>query len=623
MNIRNRFRRPRLPEPTLLRRLLTVSLLLVIPAIVLPVILTADLFSRDLELNAEQQSITAFQTAENRINSVLSSVSSVAYRLYLDDDIYSYLFSPSADAYNEIIARRAVTRTITETFGATPDLGGIVFIRETGSYCGAAQNWRFFGDSQELPAWLWDACSDSPYTVQWLGALPQQFLSANAVSGSEKASDMMIFGVRTSFYTSASHTAGEERVMILFAVTQSALSRCYEQISSPETPVELLGTDGRHLISGTASGFYEVPSYYASIDPDARSTSFRADIDGVAHQIITYRLEPTGWTLVKTIPLSVYTANTRLLTVTALVVGAITLAVLVCLLILWARRFCAPIEEVTQSLSKVQEGDLDLRLPETANTAEVLLLERQFNRMLDSINELLCQRAEDERAKLELEMRSLQTQLTPHFLYNTITSIRFTAQLRGDTVVADMLVTLARLLRPVFSEWTPEWTLSEELAFPENYMALMRLRFGDRIRFLVDSPGELSDCLVPRFTLQPVLENACEHTSFEGRPPLSVRIRIHTDTALGPSPRDAGPALVIDVEDDGDGIPPEKLAALLEKLRSGDTAPQPGPHSGIGLVNVNRRIQLNYGPAYGLCVDSREGEGTHIQLWLGLRRGRA
>ena len=134
MNIRNRFRRPRLPEPTLLRRLLTVSLLLVIPAIVLPVILTADLFSRDLELNAEQQSITAFQTAENRINSVLSSVSSVAYRLYLDDDIYSYLFSPASDAYSEIIARRAVTRTITETFGATPDLGGILFIRETGSY---------------------------------------------------------------------------------------------------------------------------------------------------------------------------------------------------------------------------------------------------------------------------------------------------------------------------------------------------------------------------------------------------------------------------------------------------------------------------------------------------------
>ena len=132
-----------------------------------------------------------------------------------------------------------------------------------------------------------------------------------------------------------------------------------------------------------------------------------------------------------------------------------------------------------------------------------------------------------------------------------------------------------------------------------------------------------SACLVPRLPLQPVLENACEHTSFEGRPPLSVRIRIHTDTALGPSPRDAGPALVIDVEDDGDGIPPEKLAALLEKLRSGDTAPQPGPHSGIGLVNVNRRIQLNYGPAYGLCVDSREGEGTPIELWLGPRRGRA
>ena len=203
---------------------------------------------------------------------------------------------------------------------------------------------------------------------------------------------------------------------------------------------------------------------------------------------------------------------------------------------------------VTDSLTRVQDGDLALRLPEESGTAEIRLLETQFNRMLDSLNELLVQREADERAKLSLEMRSLQTQITPHFIYNTITSIRFAAQMRGDTVVADMLISLIRLLRPIFSEWTPEWTLGEELAFSENYMTLMRMRFGDRIRFEVQSAPDLSDCLVPRFTLQPVLENCCEHSAVTEHP-LTVRIRIHTEIAEGPHPRDAGPALVLDVED--------------------------------------------------------------------------
>ncbi len=600
--------------------MLTVSLLLIIPAIALPVIITTELFNQDLAKSTEQQTIASFQTAETRINSVLASVNNVTYRLNLEEDIYDYLFGSEKTPRDEIASRRAVVKLITDTFETTPDLGGIIFIREDGPVCGATQGWRFFGNAKDFPDAPFREYRDSPYMVHWLGAYPQQYFSAYSAHSIPKTSDIMIFGVRTNIYTSASPAFGDERVTILFAVTQSALYRCYEQIAGADSHVELLDTTGHRLVSASGDDFRDVPAYFAGIDPGTRTSSFRADIDGVAHQIVTYRIEPTGWTLVKTIPLSVYTANTRPLIVTALVVGAITLAVLIVLLIFWARRFCAPIEKVTDSLSKVQEGDLALRLPETATTTEVRLLERQFNRMLDSLNELLAQRAEDERAKLSLEIRSLQTQLTPHFIYNTITSIRFAAQMRGDTVVADMLIALIRLLRPVFGEWTPEWTLAEELTFSENYMTLMRMRFGDKIRFDVDFPDDLAACLVPRFTLQPVLENSCEHTSVADRPPLTVRIRIHTDTALGPQPRDAGPALVIDVDDDGDGIPAEKLQALKQKLLDGDVTPNAGSHSGIGLVNVNRRIKLNYGRAYGICVDSREGEGTHIQLWLGLRR---
>lgn len=607
---------PKTPRrQTMLRRMLTVSFLLILPAILLPVLITADFSRRATLRRTEQQTLESFRLAERRINELLSSVNSVTYRLDRRDCIYDYLFPrgrASASIHQEISARREIVECMRETMNNNSELGGVLFIREDGPVCGVTLTRRVFDTAASVPSAPFEPYAGSHYTVHWLGLYPQQYFIGDTDS-TPIASDYMVFGFRSSFYSTADPVSDprSRRVTVLFAVTQDALLRCYDQIADSSSSVFLLDGAGQPLVVPPAA----LPAF-SSVDREAPFSSFRAELDGTDCQVIAYRLELTGWFLVKTVPYAVYHAATQPLIVTALISGAAALTVLALLLTFWARRFCAPIKEVTNSLSRVQNGDLSLRLPENANTQEALLLERQFNRMLDSLNELLAQRAEDERVKLALEMRSLQTQITPHFIYNTITSIRFTAQMRGDDVVANMLISLIHLLRPIFSEWTPEWTLAEELAFSEHYMTLMRMRYGDRIRFSVDDPGALADCLVPRFTLQPVLENCCEHTSIADRPPLEVRIHLRADTAESRPHRTTGPALVLTVEDNGDGIPADRLAELERKLRSSDPEPASGARSGIGLCNVHRRIQINYGPEYGLCISSVEGEGTAVELWL-------
>ena len=610
----------------MLRQMLIVSLTLMIPAILLPVLFTTDYFSRSMTLRAEEQALTDFQLVQTRINETLSTAVNDTFRLDQDQAVYDYLFSrgrlAAADARPgsraEINARRGVVESVSTALEADPVLGSVIYLREDGPYCGASSHWRFFGLTRDFPADPFLSYTDIPYTIHWLSAYPQQFFSVSA-PGTAADSDYLIYGVRTVLYTTSTGTGTRQRVTVLLGVTQDALLRCYDQIADASGRVFLLDASGRPLVASSGT-FGNPPDWFDSVDTEEAFSSARAEADGQDCQVISFRLEPMGWWLVKTIPYTVYTANIRTLAVTALVSGSIALLLLVLLLTVWVRRFCRPIARVTDSLTRVQDGDLALRLPEESGTAEIRLLETQFNRMLDSLNELLVQREADERAKLSLEMRSLQTQITPHFIYNTITSIRFAAQMRGDTVVADMLISLIRLLRPIFSEWTPEWTLGEELAFSENYMTLMRMRFGDRIRFEVQSAPDLSDCLVPRFTLQPVLENCCEHSAVTEHP-LTVRIRIRTEIAEGPHPRDAGPALVLDVEDDGDGIPAEKLQILKSRMDETSSDPLPsGAHAGIGLANINRRIKLNYGPAYGVAIDSQAGKGTRVSLWLGLKR---
>ena len=597
---------------TLLRRLLYGSLALMIPAIALPVLITTNLFYRDLERSDEAQTLAAFRVAETRIGEVIGGAINTVALLERNDVIYDCLHTPCEDILETVKARRAAAKLFDDTFTSSTTLDGAIFIKSDGSSCGATTGWRFFY-SESFPIHLLGEGAGT-YHTRWLGVLPQQTFTPYRTDVKPKLSDCMVFGLRSYPYT-RSDGRGDETVTVLFAISCDALLRCYEKIADADSTVELLDSQGRRLTAKTYELCGTVPDYYGAGD----GSSYRCEIDGEACQVVTYTLAATDWTLAKVTPVAVYTQSARTLVVTSLIIGAATIAVMVTLLTFWARRFCAPILRVTNALERVQDGDLDVRLPEDAATEEVQVLERQYNRMLDSLSDLLAQKEKDERDKLALEVRSLQAQLTPHFIYNTITAIRFTATMCGAETVAEMLRSLISLLRPVFGTWTPEWTLSEELKFAENYMSLMRLRAGPGLRFEVNAPEELSDCMVPRFTLQPVLENCCEHGGVTDRT-VTVRIDIRTDTAEGPRPRDTGPALVIAVEDDGDGMPEERLRELRERLRTGETLKSDSAHAGIGLANINRRIRLNYGPAYGLCVDSAEGEGTRVELWLGLRR---
>jgi len=267
------------------------------------------------------------------------------------------------------------------------------------------------------------------------------------------------------------------------------------------------------------------------------------------------------------------------------------------------------------SMKKVRQGDFSFDIP-VRGGGEVGELAHHFRKMLKKINELIADAVQKQAASKEAELRTLKNQIDSHFLYNTLESIKMLAEIEGQYEISDALTSLGGLMRYNL-RWTSEYALlRDELAHLSNYVAIMNIRFERKIRLTTDIPERFLDCEMLKLTLQPIVENAVKHGLWEGGGRgLGISIACREEQGF----------LLLTVEDDGRGMTPEQTAALNDRLeRTGGTAAPGGPAAGgttggIGLLNVQQRIRLYYGPDCGLAVESEAGRYTRVTMRLPMR----
>ena len=202
------------------------------------------------------------------------------------------------------------------------------------------------------------------------------------------------------------------------------------------------------------------------------------------------------------------------------------------------------------------------------------------------------------------EYLTLQSQINPHFLYNTLESIRGDALEKGAVQIAEIVEALAAFFRYTIAENDVLVTLEDELGNLDNYFLIQQYRFEDRIKLEVQTPpdeSEIMKLLIPKLTLQPIVENAVVHGLESKSSGGVITIKIETTQTR----------LLIEVHDNGVGMDPEKLQQINDMLNSNSVPEQPR-HGGIALNNVGKRIQLIFGVEYGLHVFSVQNEGTQI-----------
>ena len=262
-----------------------------------------------------------------------------------------------------------------------------------------------------------------------------------------------------------------------------------------------------------------------------------------------------------------------------------------------ARTVVRPITDLQKTMSRVCEGDFSAKVP-VLREDEIGKLGETFNSMTEKITELLVNIDEEKHSLWIAETRSLNLQMNPHFLYNTLDLIKWNAKLGRMKEISDITVNLGRLLRRVMNTKNDLVTVAYELEIVRSFIEIQKKHYGSRLQLETDIPADLEQMRIPKLVLQPIAENAVVH-GFASKPG-NCRIKISGD--------EEDEFLRFIVEDNGAGMSENVLESILG-FRQNNT------HH-IGLNNVDRRAKLYGGDSCGLQVESTEGIGTKVVLIL-------
>jgi sensor histidine kinase YesM len=277
------------------------------------------------------------------------------------------------------------------------------------------------------------------------------------------------------------------------------------------------------------------------------------------------------------------------------------------------------IDELVAAFHDVEDGILENRVDIRGNV-EFQTIGEAYNKMLDDIKRLIAENEKETKAKYISELKQLEMQFNPHFLYNTLATVRYLVKLDPDGAVRT-IVSLSELLRYSLNSENSYVELAEDLKYIENYLAILETRFGSKFSFDIIVSDDCMDAVIPKLIVQPVIENAVKY-GFEGVPSMRISVRAEKAATSGGhfddmhhSGTDSGEnLLLLTISDTGSGMDAETLKQVQSLLSTPENAT-----NHIGLFNVQRRIKLLYGEKYGLTVESGQGEGTVVRIRLPYR----
>lgn len=324
------------------------------------------------------------------------------------------------------------------------------------------------------------------------------------------------------------------------------------------------------------------------------------DIDQQKWLIERQQIGYTGWNVVVVSSMSSLALENYNLHYVAWLTLLLVGVILIFLDVLVFRNFTNPVYRLLQTMEKFGTGDYEVRAKEEG-IGELKNLSTHFNIMAEQLQEQMEEIRQNEREKQKMEKKLLQSQINPHFLYNTLDSIIWMIQSEEYDGAGKMVSLLAKFFRTSLSQGKDMIPLEKELEHATSYLAIQNIRFKDKFEFRVEADQELLKYLCPKLSIQPLLENAIYHGMDGMYEDGEIEIRIYEKDGT----------IKIDVADNGLGMTQEKIDYIMHnKVVSSKRG------SGIGVRNVNERIQLIYGTDYGITITSELDEGTTATITI-------
>ena len=524
--------------------------------------------SSAIEASIEGNSQTTISQTSHFIQSYIQKLETTSTSLTQQTDVLAYAENPSQDKVKGI---RDLFLTILK---ADQDLKAVVLVTKSGQLISTDDTVQMKTSSDMMTEdWYQKAIHQGAKPVltpahksdsQWVISVTQELLDA-------KGADLGVLRLDISYETLEAYLNQLQLGQQGFAFI---INENHEFVYHPQ-----------HTVYSSSSEMEAMKPYIETgqgYTPDHRSYVSQEKIAG------------TDWTVIGVSSLEKLDQVRSQLMWTLL--GASFTSLLACLCLVWfsLKRWIAPLKDLRETMLEIASGNQNLRAKE-AGAYELREVTRQFNAMLDQIDQLMADIRRQEETTRQYQLQALSSQINPHFLYNTLDTIIWMAEFQDSQRVVQVTKSLATYFRLALNQGKDLICLSDEINHVRQYLFIQKQRYGDKLEYEIDENPAFDNLVLPKLVLQPLVENALYNGIKEKEGQGHIRVSVQK--------QDSG--LVIRIEDDGVGF-----------QDAGDSSQSQLKRGGVGLQNVDQRLKLHFGEDYQMKIDSIPSKGTTVEIYI-------
>ena len=562
---------------------------LLLGAVIIITVISLSYTRQSVFENSSLYTQTIIQQMNQNIDSYIDYMENTSYLVSSNEDVQKYLFGDTADPE----ARDRILSQFETILDSRSDILNLGIIAENGR--------MLINNGQRLTNQDLDIHSQEWYTNALEGRESVYLTSSHVqhiISGERPWVITLSRGIRNK-----EMGTGQEKEGVYFIdLNYNAISElCDQSMVGNQGYAFIVDADGNIVYHPQQQQLYnELQTENIDLVMNAGSDIVTWG-DGINKKMYSIsRSEKTGWTVVDCVRVEelLRRSNEAQSIYVLVAIGLMAVALFFSRFV--AKSITLPIQRLCDSMERVQEGDFSVSDIVVDSENEIGSLTKSFNVMTQRIHELMAQNIWEQEAKRKSELKALQSQINPHFLYNTLDSIIWMAEGKKNEEVVLMTASLARLLRQSISNEDELVSIGQEIEYARGYLTIQKMRYKDKLEFWIEVEPSILNIRLIKLVLQPVIENAIYHglKYKESRGLLLVKGFMKNGNA------------VLQVIDDGVGMDQETLDHIYERHKV-------DYHSnGVGIYNVQKRLQLYYGNEYGIVYESKPGEGTTATITI-------
>ena len=562
---------------------------LLLGAVIIITVISLSYTRQSVFENSSLYTQTIIQQMNQNIDSYIDYMENTSYLVSSNEDVQKYLFGDTADPE----ARDRILSQFETILDSRSDILNLGIIAENGR--------MLINNGQRLTNQDLDIHSQEWYTNALEGRESVYLTSSHVqhiISGERPWVITLSRGIRNK-----EMGTGQEKEGVFFIdLNYNAISElCDQSMVGNQGYAFIVDADGNIVYHPQQQQLYnELQTENIDLVMNAGSDIVTWG-DGINKKMYSIsRSEKTGWTVVNCVRVEelLRRSNEAQSIYVLVAIGLMAVALFFSRFV--AKSITLPIQRLCDSMERVQEGDFSVSDIVVDSENEIGSLTKSFNVMTQRIHELMAQNIREQEAKRKSELKALQSQINPHFLYNTLDSIIWMAEGKKNEEVVLMTASLARLLRQSISNEDELVSIGQEIEYARGYLTIQKMRYKDKLEFWIEVEPSILNIRLIKLVLQPVIENAIYHglKYKESRGLLLVKGFMKNGNA------------VLQVIDDGVGMDQETLDHIYERHKV-------DYHSnGVGIYNVQKRLQLYYGNEYGIVYESKPGEGTTATITI-------